>query len=151
MSELAEADKSSFVQNDRSREFSGSMTQMSRMFAGNFMSHQGPDQATLADDSDAADSDNREEQIPCMAASNVNDTRGYDMSGSASLDSVLMANANVPEPFALNDAYEGTNLRPDGIPEGLSDRVVARGDRWVMENRIEIRQELTGNKDGSSA
>ena len=61
------------------REFSGSMTQMSRMFAGNFMSHQGPDQATLADDSDAADSDNRKEQIPCMAASNVNDTRHFTL------------------------------------------------------------------------
>ena len=59
------------------REFSGSMTQMSRMFAGSFMSHQGPDQAALADDSAAANSDNQKEQMPCMAASNVNDTRYF--------------------------------------------------------------------------
>ena len=56
------------------------------------------------------------------------------MGGSANLDAVLMT--NVPEPFSLNDA--GNNVKPDGIPEGLSDRVVERGDRWVMENRIEL-------------
>ena len=49
--------------------------------------------------------------FPFLSLAPDTSCRGYDMSGSASLDSVLMANANVPEPFALNDAYEGTNLR----------------------------------------
>ena len=64
------------------------------------------------------------------------------MGGLTNLDAVLMT--NVPEPFSLND--DGNNVKPDGIPEGLSDRVVERGDRWVMENRIE----LSENRDGGS-
>ena len=62
------------------------------------------------------------------------------MGGSANLDAVLMT--NVPEPFALNDS--DNNLKPDGVPEGLSDRVLERGDRWVMENRIGITQDGNG-------
>merc|ERR1711931_31514 len=80
VAELGESDKSSFLQNNRSREVSGMQT--SQMFAGSFMSHQG------ATDSTDSNSDIDVGSSSCQ----INDTRGYDMGGSANLDAVLMTN-----------------------------------------------------------
>jgi len=109
VAEMGESDKSSFLHNNRSREVSGMQTE--KMFAGTFMSHQGSQDSV---------------EIDVGASScQINDTRGYDMGGCANLDAVLQT--NVPEPFALND--DENNLKPEGVPEGMSDHVAARGDR----------------------
>ena len=61
-----------------------------------------------------------------------NDTQGYDMGGTARLDAVLQT--NLPEPFA---AVDEDNLK-EGLPEGLSESMMERGQRWTMDNRIQI-------------
>lgn len=40
---------------------------------------------------------------------------------------------NLPEPFNAVDV----DLLKEGLPEGLSDFVRQRGQRWAMEDRIE--------------
>ena len=57
-------------------------------------------------------------------------THGYDMDGHAQLASVLQT--NLPEPFRAQDV----DKLKEGIPEGLSDAVRERGQRWVMEDRL---------------
>lgn len=57
-------------------------------------------------------------------------TCGYDMDGHAQLASVLQT--NLPEPF---NACNVDQLK-EGVPEGLSDVVRERGQRWVMEDRL---------------
>lgn len=57
----------------------------------------------------------------------------YDIDGNAHLESVLQT--NVPEPYEASVAA-GNNLK-EGVPEGLSDTVRGRGNRWMMtEDRL---------------
>ena len=39
----------------------------------------------------------------------------------------------MPEPFSAKDAEK----LKEGVPEGLSDVVRERGQRWAMEDRLE--------------
>jgi len=57
-------------------------------------------------------------------------TFGYDMDGNANMASVLQT--NLPEPFKA----QSVNQLKEGLPEGLSDVVRERGQRWTMEDRL---------------
>merc|ERR1712226_1125228 len=59
-------------------------------------------------------------------------TFGHDMDGNANMASVLQT--NLPEPFKA----EFVNQLKEGLPEGLSDVVRERGQRWTMEDRLSV-------------
>jgi len=120
--EICDSNKSTILV-DRSREVSGQQT--SQMFSGGFMSSQGAQQDWTAG-GDMAD------QKKDMGDDSMAYTQGYDMAGSANLESVL--EVMVPEPYS-NAPFE-EDMRQ--IPEGLSETMMERGQRWSMEDRLEI-------------
>lgn len=108
--EIKDSDKSPTLL-DRSRDTSS--VQVSKLFGSGFMSDQYQTEST----SEGGEQDDL--------------GRCYDMDGKANLESILQT--NLPEPYQKFD--EG-NLK-EGTPEGISDVVQNRGQKWSMEDRIE--------------
>ena len=50
---------------------------------------------------------------------------------------ITLFQTNVPEPYRADDTE--SNLK-EGVPEGMSDSINSRRQRWAMEDRIEQQQ-----------